>query len=373
MMDNLAPARARESADRWLADRDQKQPRRGAMRLPWVGDLLRDAFVAGWGQATAPETEAEVNEIVVSLVRDAIEAAGDSAPEEAAAIDAAQRIVAYLGAIHREEQDQWAEERQIGQRQLDDATALMRETAELLRGYEKHHRDEAFRLGCGTDEHRDRTAKAERNALAAARLEAWLRGEERYPTNPAEVLRGMAEGLAAQAGLGVDHPSFDAAAAHMEARLSPVADTDVVLNHEGEVIPIRPMGQRPPGLADMTFAEAPPGTPIPIYRLGEAVDLVSAMEGAALIERGDGWVKVHGVRNAHDLFNVLRLAKIAAECGEPDEENPEAPAEWFGAARWRTDGVADLAALRLNTADPRFDPAGPVTINGFLFHPAKEN
>lgn len=151
--------------------------------------------------------------------------------------------------------------------------------------------------------------------------------------NPAEVLRGMAEGLAAQAGLGVDHPSFDAAAA--------------VLNERGEAIPI--------------------------YRLGEAHDLVSAMDGAALIEEGAGWVKVHGVRDASALFNVLRLAKIAAECGEPDQENPEAPAEWFEGARWRTDGVADLTAFRVTTGDPRFDPGKPVTINGFLYHPAKEN
>ncbi len=277
MVNNLARVRARESAEAWLAERKASLPTPPRVSAAWVETALVDAFAAGWGQATAPESEAEVNEIVVSLVRDAIEAAGDSAPEEAAAIDAAQRIVAYLGAIHREEQDQWAEERQIGQRQLDDATALFTETAALLRGYEKHHRDEAFRLGCGTDEHRDRTAKAERNALAAARLEAWLAGEERYPTNPAEALRQIAERMVdGETIKGVDHASFDAAAAKL------------------------------------------------------------------------------------------------AEPGVPDEENPEASAEWFEGARWRTEGVADLAAFRVTTGDPRFDPAGPVVINGFLYHPAHQ-
>lgn len=39
---------------------------------------------------------------------------------------------------------------------------------------------------------------------------------------------------------------------------------------------------------------------------------------------------------------------------------------------WRTEGVADLAAFRMTTGDPRFDPKRPATINGFLYHPAKE-
>lgn len=40
---------------------------------------------------------------------------------------------------------------------------------------------------------------------------------------------------------------------------------------------------------------------------------------------------------------------------------------------WRLEGVADLAAFRITTGDPRFDPSRPVTINGFLYVPAKEN
>jgi hypothetical protein len=139
-------------------------------------------------------------------------------------------------------------------------------------------------------------------------------------------------------------------------------------------------------------------------------DLVAAMAGVALIEEGAGWVKIHGVADVRALFDVLRLARMAAEAGQPDGENPEAGEGWFkrarlitpgedsvvahgeplcdiefpvaeagepipmvGSAIWRTEGVADLAAFRITTGDPRFDPAGPVTVNGFLYHPAKEN
>ena len=50
-----------------------------------------------------------------------------------------------------------------------------------------------------------------------------------------------------------------------------------------------------------------------------------------------------------------------------------AAAELAQPVPWRLDGVADLAAFRITTGDPRFDPSRPVTINGFLYVPAKEN
>lgn len=273
-MSNIhAHARAREAGQAWL---ERERPMSVAALPKRRLDDQLEAFVAGWVMATAPESEAEVNEIVVSLVRDAFEAAGDSAPEEAAAIEAAQRIVAYLGAIHREEQDQWAVERATGQRQLDDATALMTETAELLRGYEAHHRARAI-PGPENGPYGAPAAleKAERNALAAARLEAWLRGEDRYPTNPAEALRDIAEGMVdGETIKGVDHASFDRAAA---------ACNEIVVSH------------------------VPP---------------------------------------------------------EEDRSPRSAP--------WRQEGVADLAAFRITTGDPRFEPSAPVTVNGFLYVPAKE-
>lgn len=38
----------------------------------------------------------------------------------------------------------------------------------------------------------------------------------------------------------------------------------------------------------------------------------------------------------------------------------------------RLDGVADLVSMRFSTGDPRFDPLKPVTVNGYLYRPAKE-
>jgi hypothetical protein len=88
-------------------------------------------------------------------------------------------IDAYLAGADQAESD-FAIERATGQRQLDDASALMTEAAELFRSYERHHRGIAAKTGARTG----REEKAERNALMAARLEAWLAGEERYPVSP---------------------------------------------------------------------------------------------------------------------------------------------------------------------------------------------
>lgn len=263
-MSNIhAHARAREAGQAWL---ERERPMSVAALPKRRLDDQLEAFVAGWVMATAPETGAEVNQIVASLIRDAQAAGGDNAAD-----DAAQRIFAYLGAIHREEQDQWAIERATGQRQLDDAGALMREAAELFREYEAHHRAKI------DSEERDvRTHRAERNALAAARLEAWLAGKDRYPTNPAEALRDIAERMVdGETIKGVDHASFDRAAA---------ACNEIVVSH------------------------VPP---------------------------------------------------------EEDRSPRSAP--------WRQEGVADLAAFRITTGDPRFEPSAPVTVNGFLYVPAKEN
>ena len=37
------------------------------------------------------------------------------------------------------------------------------------------------------------------------------------------------------------------------------------------------------------------------------------MRGAVLVERGTGWVKVHGLPDAEPLFKLLNEAKAAAE------------------------------------------------------------
>lgn len=42
-------------------------------------------------------------------------------------------------------------------------------------------------------------------------------------------------------------------------------------------------------------------------------------------------------------------------------------------ATFRMEGVADLVAFRINTGDPKFDPDRPLTVNGFLYHPARKD
>lgn len=249
MKRNLAQAQARESAaDDWLASIDQED---------WVEGkpdaYRREGFLTGaeWAAVTA---DAE-----------------------------------------------FAIERSTGQRQLDDATALMTEAAELFRSYERHHRGIAAKTGARTG----REEKAERNALMASRLEAWLAGEECYPVTRVEFVRDQ-PGLACEIG----GPPFDAEACR--ARVDTVVHLDVTqpipaeIAASGDIVPagvsnIRPVTDGP--LADQGMIE----------------QLVEALGGPA-----------------------------------------------------RSLSTVKAGAFRLQTPDPRFDPARPVVVNGFIFIPATE-
>lgn len=137
-------SRARVAADDWLARKEREVPPPPAIRLPLDGFrvFMLEAFMAGaaWSD------------------------------------------------------DAFDDQRREGQRQLDDATALMTEAATLLRGYEAHHRGKIDKtLNHGSTDPAE--VKAETNALMASRLEAWLRGEEFYPVKPGSM---SAEGQAAQ-------------------------------------------------------------------------------------------------------------------------------------------------------------------------------
>ncbi len=144
MSDDLARARARKAAGEWLARKEQEVPPPPKISLPRDGfrAFMLEAFMAGaaWSD------------------------------------------------------DAFDDQRRVGQRQLDDATALMAEAATLLRGYEAHHREQASIADTGPRRD-DRNERAEVNALMASRLEAWLRGEEFYPVKPGAM---SAEGQAAQ-------------------------------------------------------------------------------------------------------------------------------------------------------------------------------
>lgn len=384
MSNILSPVRAREAGENWLADRRLALPTPPRVSAAWAEQAMVDGFVAGWGMATAPESEAEVNAILAGLIRDAQAAGTDEAAD-----DAALRIKAYLGAIHREEQDQWAIERATGQRQLDDARALMVETAELLRGYEEHHRAKVpAEPGNGLARFEGQLAaeKADRNALAASRLEAWVRGEDRYPVqaseNPAEVLRGIAERTAEECGLTVDHASFDQAA----ARLAETPGEDSAVAH-GQVIDLPGVTSREQAERLARHDDPTRFTPVPGFT-GLDPEILEALQATAgetaaldpvglpVSKRGgdyefDGEIRAvipkrsGEVRYAVEDDRGLLLIMNARQCGLPDAGRRSAP-------HHRPGGVADLLAFRVTTGDPRFDPLAPVCVNGYLYHPTKE-
>lgn len=122
------------------------------------------------------------------------------------------RLEAFVAGFDQADQE-FTIERATGQRQLDDATALMTEAAELLRSYERHHharwsaaREQLRRttapaaVASLTEQASEAEEKAERNALMAARLEAWLAGEDRYQVKavdlPGVTSREQAERMA---------------------------------------------------------------------------------------------------------------------------------------------------------------------------------
>lgn len=202
MSDDLARARVRKAADDWLAGQEYQvplPPKRIGLTPDSFRTFMLEAFVAGASY-------------------------GD---------------------------DEHAIRVATGQAQLDDATSLMTEAVELLRGYEKHHREQAEIADTGP-RRADRNEKANRNGLMAARLEAWLKGEDIYPvtvdrptlagfhdggvvkgpvlhdgdvpavlrpdlswptSNPARVLAQIGETMVDGVTIkGVDHESFDRAA-----------------------------------------------------------------------------------------------------------------------------------------------------------------
>lgn len=305
-MSNIhAHARAREAAADWLArskpltDRVLEGPSR---------QRIFDAFAAGAEWAITPQSEDHVNQIVAGVIRDAQVAGTDEAAD-----DAALAIFAYLGAIHRGEQDLWHE-------RFAAAGELIAEAAALFRSYEAHHHERELAAAARFDaEGRDQSAaKAERNARAAAKLERWL-----LDRNPAEVLRQAAVGMVdGETIRGVDHASFDRAAEILDQPAGPIGHR--VAKRSG----------------DYEFD-------------GEVVAIIPKRSGA--------------IRYAVEDDRGLLLVMNARQCGlpEPEDRSPRS-------APWRQEGVADLAAFRITTGDPRFDPSAPVTVNGFLYVPAKE-
>lgn len=220
----------------------------------------------------------------------------------------------------------WDDQRRVGQAQLDLATAVIREGAQLTRFYEVEHRNKLLdpAVAADTEKVHATIAKANRNGHMAARFEAWLRGDERLPLpapsipglNPADAMRHVAEAVTAGTPLTVDHASFSDAAARMDQ----VVEIDF------------------PGVTSLETAR----------RQADArrSNLRPVTDGA--------------------LADPVIVEGLLAAAGMLDATDPDA-------APVRLQGVADLVAFRLNTGDPRFDPSKPVCVNGFLYHPATKD
>lgn len=101
-------------------------------------------------------------------------------------------VVAGFEAGVNQAEAEFAIERATGQQQLDDAWALMAESAALFLGYAEHHQRRADALAGSMDGDTDPAAqmaslqKARVNLLAALRLKEWMAGLGRYTVSPGE-------------------------------------------------------------------------------------------------------------------------------------------------------------------------------------------
>ena len=212
-------------------------------------------------------------------------------------------IAAFAAGVDHAEGEH-AVERSTGQRQLDDATALMREAAGLFREYEVHH----LRRGREGSDNLQEThhRKAQRNGLMASRLEAWLNGDQVYPITAD--------------GAYVAHAEFRRPAERMEIEDGGI-ERHVAVDTPGE---------------DTVVAH---GEPVPMIK-GETDRLTGPIN----------WSGSHP------------FADRACDFPGPDPTRLTVP-----------DGPGRITVtLGLTTGDPRFDPTQPVTVNGYIFHPATE-
>lgn len=100
-------------------------------------------------------------------------------------------LAAFVAGVDQAETG-FAIERSTGQRQLDDATALMLEACGLFERYARHHQGRADEAKAAEDHEAERASldKVLVNLLMLSRLKAWLAGEDHYPVSlPAAVER----------------------------------------------------------------------------------------------------------------------------------------------------------------------------------------
>lgn len=187
MSTNLACARARVAAGEWLARYCGIQDPK-TMTFS-VAELLK-AFEEGYLTRINDDVLGGDELTLTATVLDAASSGmgpftendlARAAKAMFAARDRIERLIKGQAALT----DQRAIERATGQRQLDDATALMREAVDQFRSYERHHMAKVSAIFpvAETSANADTIKKANANALMAMRLEAWLAGKDQYPTS----------------------------------------------------------------------------------------------------------------------------------------------------------------------------------------------
>lgn len=273
MSDDLARARARVAAGEWLARYCGVQDPK-TMRFS-CAELLT-AFEEGYAERIHDDI---MDGSELTLTARVLDAATRGNPftmsditRAATAMWAARDRIDRLIAGQQMMVDEHTITVATGQRQLDDATALMTEAAKQFRIYEQHHTDKVESLMMqtpvdpvqATNMIEDTKRKAGVNAFIAARLEAWLRGDDQYPVSVSHdhpdgmTMHVQAPHLSAQIGDRTRddcQPKGDIIADYTgEPSIGSVPDRVVAIR---EIIPA--VGERPddahPGFAEGGFVK----------------------------------------------------------------------------------------------------------------------
>ena len=228
---------------------------------------------------------------------------------------------------------EFAIERAVGQRQLDEASALMREAAALFMGYAEHHKNRAAEADRRGDIEGVRASlkKAHVNLAMAAALKEWL-----APNVPGE----------------------DTAVSHGQ-----VIDFPGVTSRE-QAERMRDWRDRTrPGWWDKPLGIDRFAIPAEIAENGDLVPVDSGKTVEDCRQRfanRPGYGEPPNVRlpSVAGLRDPVVVEGLMAAAGLIDATDPIS--------------LATATAFRLQTPDPRFNPSEPVVVNGFLYHPATE-
>ncbi len=319
MSDNLACARVRESATRWLSGFDPED---------------------GHGPVGAE--------------------AGD--PD---GLFTQPMVIAAFAAGADQAEAEFAIERAVGQRQLEEAAALISETAALLHGYADHH---VARAKDATDSAAELASleKARTNFDMCRRLREWL--------------VGMGDRLVCIADL-----NLGAVTALREGQHQVDADgTMVGVSRQAldEVL----------GWVDAVTAPAVEVELIDRSRTGDEITRQIDLNPVAALQDHVGWAGSSPHFISHDFGeDAATTAEVIDFPGVTTREQAHRMAdrqiERLGNVRPVLDGpLADPAVveqlmatpalrrpvLALSTVDPRFDPLEAVTVNGYRYQPHKE-